>query len=305
MEIRNTKAVIFARYLWLYNEIFSKGPVTFEEISEDWKTSDLNENKEPLPHKTFENHRKAIEDLFKISIECNRANNTYYIEQDSKPDFAKATFDMLNSSMLFYRIQTNPQLKDFIRPEYSGNESAFLFTIVDTLAESKSLKLHYRHDYNLKREASYEIKPIAIKQFRHRWYLIAELKDGKTYSFPLDRILSLKKGERVEPSTIDVDRLFADAYGIIREEHVPPERILLKVVREQANYFHSRPLHHSQALVKQTEDFDIFSLYLCPTYDFIMEILSHGSKVEVLEPQSLRTSIANEINKMSNLYSNK
>ncbi|MDE6032456.1 MAG: WYL domain-containing protein, partial [Muribaculaceae bacterium] len=46
-----------------------------------------------------------------------------------------------------------------------------------------------------------------------------------------------------------------------------------------------------------------FSLRICPTYDFIMEILSHGPKVEVLAPQSLRNQIKQIITQLSKIYS--
>ena len=77
MEKSNRKSVVFARYLWLYGEIISKGPVSYETINNDWIHSRLNESGKPLPHKTFENHRSAIEDMFNIVIECDRTNNTY------------------------------------------------------------------------------------------------------------------------------------------------------------------------------------------------------------------------------------
>ena len=302
---KNNKGILFARYLWLYGELVSKGPITYEMINEDWIYSMLNEKHDPLPHKTFENHRTALEDMFKISIECDRKTNSYFIEPGSEPDFVKATMEMLNGALLFYRIQTNPQMQKFIYPEQSGNEYGILFTIIDALTEERELTLLYRHNYDKTKEINYKVKPIALKQFHRRWYLIAELENDKTYSFPLDRILNISKGEKTSPSTLNVDDLFKDSYGIIREYAIPVERIVLRVEREQANYFLSRPLHSCQNVLEMSDKFVTFSLNLCPTYDFIMEILSHGPKVEVLEPLSLREKIADMINQMTNLYSNK
>ena len=302
MESSKRKSVVFARYLWLYGEIVSKGPITFETINDDWTRSSLNDSGTPMPHKTFENHRKAIEDMFNISIECNRTNNTYYIEPYSQPDFSKATMDMLNGTLLFNRVQANPQLSKYIRLEENCEDSAMLFTVTDALAESRGLKLIYWHNFDPTRETIYQVKPIAIKQFRRRWYLIAELEKGTTYSFALDRIVDIEKGDKVISSQIDVDDLFIDAYGIIREAATPVEDITLKVEREQANYFISRPLHASQRIIEQNNNTVTFSLRLCPTYDFMMELLSHGAKIEVLAPQSLREQISARIKEMSNLY---
>lgn len=303
MDRNNRKGIVFARYLWLYGEIVSKGPISFETLSLDWTLSSLNETGKPLPHKTFENHRKAVEDMFGISIECNRANNTYNIEPTAL-QFSRAIMDMLNRAIMFNRVQTDPHMHRFIRIEPNYDDSSMLFTVIDALAEGRVLTIRYRHNYDAKRETMYRVKPIAIKQFGHRWYLIAELHDeGTCYSFPFDRILNIAKGEMVTPSKMDVDEMFANAFGIIRESSVKPEIIKLKVDREQANYFISRPLHKSQKTLEITDRFVTFSLRLCPTYDFVMELLSHGEKVEVLEPQSLRQRIAEKIRETLKLYS--
>ena len=76
----------------------------------------------------------------------------------------------------------------------------------------------------------------------------------------------------------------------------------MKVEREQANYFLSLPLHHSQRVVSESAQAVTFRLRLAPTYDFIMELLSHGPRVEVVAPQSLRELMASKIKEMSNLY---
>jgi predicted DNA-binding transcriptional regulator YafY len=46
-------------------------------------------------------------------------------------------------------------------------------------------------------------------------------------------------------------------------------------------------LHHSQKIIKDTDDELQISLTVYLTHDFIMELLSHGNTVKVLSPQSL------------------
>ena len=85
MGSTRTQVYLFKRYLWLYDKIASYGPISFEQLSEMWQHSSLGEGC-PLPHKTFENHRRAVENLFDIDILCNRSDNTYYISQPDSPD---------------------------------------------------------------------------------------------------------------------------------------------------------------------------------------------------------------------------
>lgn len=299
----NNQGYRFARLLWLYGEIASKGPISFKQIDEDWKRSSLNRSGDTFSHRTFENHRKDVEDMFNVIIQCDRATNLYSLSPGSVPDFGRSTMEMLNVALLFNRAQTNPQLTRFVRPEESLEDSSLLFMASDAITEGRKLRLRYRHNYDPAREEAYTVKPIAVKQFRRRWYIVAELPDGSTYSFPLDRILLMKKGEKTTPSAFDVDALFADSFGIILEKETRPEQITIKVEREQANYFLAQPLHNSQKVIRETADSVTFTLKLCPTYDFIMELLSHGPKVEVLAPQSLRNQIKQKITQLSKIYS--
>lgn len=152
--------------------------------------------------------------MFKISIECDRKTNEYFIEKGAEPNFAKATMDMLNGVLLFYRLQTNPEVQKYIVPEQNGNEYEILFSIVDAITEERGMTILYRHNYDITNEKEYQVKPIALKQFRRRWYLIAELVNGKSYSFSLDRILNISKGEKTEPSILDINDMFKGAFGI-------------------------------------------------------------------------------------------
>ncbi|MDE6006239.1 MAG: WYL domain-containing protein [Muribaculaceae bacterium] len=304
MDSYRKKGYLFARYLWLYGEIANKGPITFDRINEDWIKARLNEDHEPLPHKTFENHRKGIEEMFNISVECDRSNNTYYIDCDSSLDYSSATLEMLNGALLFNRIQSDSSIGKFIRTEPHGKDSFLLFAILDALEDNRALILLYRHNYDIGRETEYIVKPIAVKQFKRRWYLISELEDHSVYSFSLDRIIKIEAGRRIEPSEVNVDELFTHAFGIIREKGIGAETISLKVEKEQANYFISRPLHPSQKIISRGDNFVVMEVRLCPTYDFIMEILSHGPKVEITAPLSLRKHMAKMTQAMNNKYKN-
>ena len=71
---------LFTRYIWLINTIYRAGKISLEEINEKWLLSGMSEG-ETIPIRTFHNHRKAIEDIFDINIECERRNGyCYYIE---------------------------------------------------------------------------------------------------------------------------------------------------------------------------------------------------------------------------------
>ena len=55
----------------------------------------------------------------------------------------------------------------------------------------------------------------------------------------------------------------------------------------------------NEGWIKEYADFE---LTLRPTYDFIMELQSYGTMIEVMEPQSLRQTMKCCINDLSRLY---
>lgn len=67
----------FYRYVWLIDTIQRYGYITFPEISSLWQKSALNEDRTPLPERTFFNHREAILDIFGIEIKFDKSLGYY------------------------------------------------------------------------------------------------------------------------------------------------------------------------------------------------------------------------------------
>ena len=56
--------------------------ITLTDISDLWERSALNETGNPLPERTFHNHRKSIEEIFGIEIKFNKAREYYLAGSD-------------------------------------------------------------------------------------------------------------------------------------------------------------------------------------------------------------------------------
>lgn len=115
--LTNNTATLFRRYLWLLDVIYSAGRITLDEICVRWQRNEMSGGEE-LPRKTFENHRKAVEELFDVNIACDRRTNEYYVEcsddlvRDDLRRWLLETFavnDLLvNSKRLRRRIALEP-----------------------------------------------------------------------------------------------------------------------------------------------------------------------------------------------------
>ena len=149
------------------------------------------------------------------------------------------------------------------------------------------------------------VEPYFVRLFRQRWYLISfSHKHNMMRSFAFDRIqnVNISDSKFVMPEGVNGDNYFSDSYGIMLQDNLKKETIRLKFMAEQGIYIETCPLHSSQRLVSKTDEYMIFELNLKPTFDFFQELLSYGSDVEVISPQSLREQIIKSIQCLSAMY---
>ena len=61
-------------------------------------------------------------------------------------------------------------------------------------------------------------------------------------------------------------------------------------------------MHPSQELIFEDAKEVRFKLFVKPTFDFMMEILSYGPDVEILEPAYVREELKDKLNKTLTKY---
>ena len=147
--------------------------------------------------------------------------------------------------------------------------------------------------------------PYCLKMFKQRWYLLAKTpKYGWPTIYSLDRIVDVEELDtKAEiPQGFNAEEYFSQFYGIITGDGNVAQIIKLKVRADQAFYFRSLPLHHSQEEIETTDDYAVFKYYVVPSADFVQEILAHGDSVQVLESLELRNRIGQIVMNMGQLY---
>ncbi len=285
---------LFNRYVWLVDTIYRLGKITFEEINVRWLRTQMSEDKE-IPLRTFHNHRKAIEDLFDINIECDKAGGyKYYIENIDDIERGGVRSWLLNTFAVNNLINESHKLKSRILFEHIPSGQIFLVPIIEAMRDSKTIEITYQ-SYWRDKSNTFELQPYCVKVFRQRWYVLAKsIYYDKIMIYALDRVSNvvITESNFIIPKAFDPAGYFFNCFGIINEENIEPEVVKVKVLNREHKdrYFHALPLHHSQQEVEITADYSVFSYYIKPTYDFRQELLSHGSEVEVLTPEWFRDS---------------
>ncbi len=148
-----------------------------------------------------------------------------------------------------------------------------------------------------------EVSPQRLIFYRDNWYLdgYCHLRKGLR-SFALDGVrkaeLLNKKAEEV--SEKELHENFAESYGIFSGKAT--QRAKLKFTPERARWVSAETWHGQQVASYEKDGSYILEFNYNQDPELIMEILKHGSDVEVLAPKSLRERVVSELKKTLSMY---
>ena len=106
------------------------------------------------------------------------------------------------------------------------------------------------------------------------------------------------------PEEFNARGYFAGIYGPRVYPDMKAETVILKAYGMQPKYFKSLPLHQSQEIIEETPEYTVFKYFLTPDWDFRQDVLSFGTRVEVLEPERVRKEIGEMASALNKLYNN-
>ena len=277
--------------IWIANTVADRrdAGITLKELNERWTRDGDND---PIPERSFHNYRQYIADVFGIDIECDKSRNAYYIPQGEREEMLGNDLKMwlLHSFAISNRLASDITLRKRVQFEHIPGGIQHIETLMEALQRHLEIEMQYRRYYRENDTKTYHCKPLALKLFEQRWYLLARNENDETRCYALDRIETLKLTEKTftMPEDFDLQTHFQDAFGIYVEPDLATEEVIVKADTDQSNFLKCLPLHPSQRIVEETENYCIFSWRLKPSYDFIQQLLTMNAHIEVLEPVSLR-----------------
>lgn len=181
----------------------------------------------------------------------------------------------------------------------------YIDDIFSAIKEKTTLRVDYQ-PFKSKEPEQVIIHPYLLKEYRNRWFLIGRKGDAEVISnFALDRIKRVRNSNVIYiPNTLfDPDTYFKYLIGVTVPDGATIEEIDIKVAARQAPYVLTKPIHHTQHLVKEYESGDILiRLWLIANYELRSVLLSFGCDVEVLKPLTLRESIREVFQRALNNY---
>jgi predicted DNA-binding transcriptional regulator YafY len=202
------------------------------------------------------------------------------------------------NSRNFIQFETNKLLKgiEHISPLYQA------------ILNKRSLLLEYK-SFKAKDSKHQIYFPYLLKEYRNRWFLIAKPKKGTALlTLALDRIIEfqeLPNEPYVEYKGVDFDRYFSDLLGVTKSEKDRAHKIVLRVDKYNAPYVLTKPIHHSQTVLKEEENGDIIiRIDVVINFELEREILGFGESIKVLSPRILSRRIEIRLKKAHGHYVN-
>ena len=173
--------------------------------------------------------------------------------------------------------------------------------LFEAIVNKQVLNIRYK-SFKKNKPITCEVHPYYLKQYNNRWFLFGwNTEFGAITNFALDRIeaVSPMLGEyRPKPEEINFDEYFDDVVGVtIPKGKV--EHIVMRVAPDRYPYIKNKPLHPSQH--SYDKEFRI-SIDVIPNNELIALLLSFGSQLEVLEPQSVRDMMRDHVKTLKKFY---
>lgn len=150
---------------------------------------------------------------------------------------------------------------------------------------------------------TYDIHPYRLTRHQSSLYLIGlKAQDGELRTWRVERI-EAAEADQVPftlPADLDLDAHFAHSFGIYDGDEDMTVRVWIS--KDRARYVREKRWHPSQQVKTKRDGSLIVKFRLSSTVEFKSWVLGFGADAEVLEPESLRRDLANEIAAVAQKY---
>ena len=293
-----SKRGYISRYLLIIKKLKVKPYSTYEElhayIESQFEYLQMQDDtlRLGISKRTLQRDLREISNMFGIDIAYSKARKGYYLVQS---DAENMNFQrMVEVFDLFHSLNLAQDVTPFVHLEQrrpKGTEH--LYGLLYAIKNGFRIQFTYQK-FGEEGVSQRTVEPIALKEFRNRWYVLAkDTKDNAVKNFALDRLTQLEiTTQRYQyPDPYSAEQSYRYCFGIIGPNDSEPQDIILSFEPFQGKYIKTLPLHETQQLLVDNDKETLVKLRLYLTHDFVMELLSFGDKVKVIEPKKLAEQI--------------
>jgi predicted DNA-binding transcriptional regulator YafY len=275
------------RHNLIINKLHRDKRATFNEIADYlYRESSIQHYDFNISKRTFQRDVAEIGSIYGIYIKYDASGKFWFIEEEFDAEYNDRFFEAFD---VYHALKVNERNKQYIyleKRQAQGTEH--LYGLLHGIKNRLQVSFSYQKYYTDTPEQR-TVNPLAVKEFKHRWYLFAHDEyDKRVKIYALDRMSNFEISKNVFPKNPDfnTETLLRHCFGIWIPGDEKPQKVVLSFNSFQGKYIKSLPLHETQKILIDNEEELRISLNIYITHDFKMEILSYGENVNVLEPES-------------------
>jgi predicted DNA-binding transcriptional regulator YafY len=147
------------------------------------------------------------------------------------------------------------------------------------------------------------VSPQRLVHYRYNWYLDAWChvrKDLRTFAVDAIRAARVDEARAREVADAELDRVLGAGYGIF--SGAATETAVLRFSPDSARWVADEVWHSRQVGRIEADGSYVLELPYSREPELVMDLLRHGSGVEVLGPPALRERVASELAAAARLY---
>jgi len=187
-------------------------------------------------------------------------------------------------------------------PYFAGTE--YLSELLNAIKDHQEISLSYI-PFTDDTPRKYSVHPYFLQEHKNRWYLICYEDANKKYrTLGLDRIqeLTLLESHFHHDPEFDPEDYYKFSFGIGIYSGKPVD-VTLSFDYVQGRYIKAQPIHSTQDIIKEDDQQLLIKVSIIPSPEFIMQIMSYGSSVQVIEPAFIRDKVIDLLKTALDQYS--
>ena len=295
------------RYAWVVELLLRKKRLTIKEINEEWARSSLaDDSRERTDRKTWYKCFEDIGMIYGIIIDAIKKGKTSKWAVINPDALRCKDVKEWMLACVAHRNLLEECIGMYNRTDIEGfpSENGMLQPITHAMKDNRKIEVLYRR-YGNKSPKQYIVEPYFIKTYNHRFYVLCKFDTGQYFTLSFDRMIDVRlMNERFNfPNDLFAQEFFEDAFGVM----IPPgeEQPLDIVIRAKGDaryYLEDVPLHKSQKIIVNGDDYADFAVHIRPTEDFIGAVLQQGERLEIIRPQNVRERIKKRLENALKAY---
>ena len=295
-------AVQIQKYAWVVELLMKRKKLTLKEIQEEWLRSSLSEGDRNIhDRKTWYKCFEDIGMVYGIIIEVTPKtdNSKWYILNPEALRGRNVQQWMLACVVHRNLLEECLGMYNRVDIEDFPSENGMLHPITMAMKGNRKLEVVYQK-YSYSKAKQHIVEPYFIKSYKQRFYVLCKISTGRFFTLSFDRILSAKVlSEHFNyPNDLFAHDFFMDSYGVmIPNDGAEAVDIVIRAKDDSRFYLKDKPLHHSQYVVRENEDYADFRIHIIPTEDFFGDIMQQGDRLEIMSPVDVRQHITERLQK--------